>query len=453
MRRELRPFRLEQTRVLDGSRRHLAIGDDHARAEPGEPEQMDRIGMRQADAAVRRRPAGDDARMQSDARHGEPLHVGHRGAAVDVGEVILLLVDDAEDAGRRGKTAGAGGDARLLDQAVLVEQAQRLAIDGDDDLQRPLRLAGGRHGLRAPCWLRRWCTLRSPCAGTASVQRSATSAPSSRAPMPATPARPAGPSPAMRRMRFAPTSDWSEPQLSPSAAAMQAGSAGIGDLSGCLVWLTTLQLAQQPRQLALLGLVEARRQLRTRRPAPSRARRGRRLPRTARSRAHGSAGRSASTSRRSSPRFSRRTTTGLMVDLSTPKAAASATCVMPGLARTSVSTPNEPGVKSKPRQRRLELAEDLGLRAPHLIADVGRQLVEIDRAAPPPRRGVSLSARRWTVSCGCEPFCRHDVGQHASLSASQGHASRPAAAGEADGRAAVPAVFHVKHLSPLLFHV
>ena len=35
-----------------------------------------------------------------------------------------------------------------------------------------------------------------------------------------------------------------------------------------------------------------------------------------------------------------------MVDLSTPKAAASATCVMPGLARISVSTPNEPGVKS-----------------------------------------------------------------------------------------------------------
>jgi hypothetical protein len=36
-----------------------------------------------------------------------------------------------------------------------------------------------------------------------------------------------------------------------------------------------------------------------------------------------------------------------MVDLSTPKAAASTTCVMPGLARTTVSTPNDPGVKSK----------------------------------------------------------------------------------------------------------
>jgi hypothetical protein len=36
-----------------------------------------------------------------------------------------------------------------------------------------------------------------------------------------------------------------------------------------------------------------------------------------------------------------------MVDLSTPKAAANATCVMPGLALIRVSTPKEPGVKSK----------------------------------------------------------------------------------------------------------
>ena len=39
--------------------------------------------------------------------------------------------------------------------------------------------------------------------------------------------------------------------------------------------------------------------------------------------------------------------TGLTVDLSMPKAAASATWVMPGLARISVSTPKEPGVKSR----------------------------------------------------------------------------------------------------------
>ena len=54
-----------------------------------------------------------------------------------------------------------------------------------------------------------------------------------------------------------------------------------------------------------------------------------------------------STSRLISPRFSRRKITGLMVDLSTPNAAASATCVMPGLALIRVSTPNSPGVKSK----------------------------------------------------------------------------------------------------------
>ena len=84
-----------------------------------------------------------------------------------------------------------------------------------------------------------------------------------------------------------------------------------------------------------------------------------------------------------------------MVDLSTPKAAASATWVMPGLARIRVSTPNEPGVKSRSAERRLELGEDLGLRAPHLIADVGRQLVEIElplaaSSAPSAARALAL---------------------------------------------------------------
>ena len=82
-----------------------------------------------------------------------------------------------------------------------------------------------------------------------------------------------------------------------------------------------LQLRQQPRQLALLGLGEPRRHAPPRRRGPSRARPGTAARPTPRDRARGSAGRSPAPRAATRPRFSRRTITGLMVDLSTPNAA------------------------------------------------------------------------------------------------------------------------------------
>ena len=58
-----------------------------------------------ADAAMGSRIAREHAGMHGDARPGNPLHVGHRRAAVDIGVVKFVLLNDAEDAHRRRMSA------------------------------------------------------------------------------------------------------------------------------------------------------------------------------------------------------------------------------------------------------------------------------------------------------------------------------------------------------------
>ncbi len=138
----------EEACVGDLLRGRLVGGDDHAHAEPGELVELDGERVRQADATVRGRAAGDHARMHGDAGHGEALHERHRGAAVDVGIVGHLLVDDGEHPHRRRVAADPRRDDGGLEQAILVIDPQALAADGDDDLQRSVGLAlwRGRHG-------------------------------------------------------------------------------------------------------------------------------------------------------------------------------------------------------------------------------------------------------------------------------------------------------------------
>ena len=69
-------------------------------------------------------------------RPGDALHIRHRRAAVDVGFVVALPADDAEDAHRGGMARYAGRDRRVRYVLPVAVEVQLLLVDGNDDLQR-----------------------------------------------------------------------------------------------------------------------------------------------------------------------------------------------------------------------------------------------------------------------------------------------------------------------------
>ena len=77
--------------------------------------------------------------VQRDTRPGDALHEGHRRAAIDVRVVQTVLLNDAENADRRGMPGHAGCDQRFRHFGSVAVKVQLLLIDGNDDLQRPLR--------------------------------------------------------------------------------------------------------------------------------------------------------------------------------------------------------------------------------------------------------------------------------------------------------------------------
>ena len=128
--------------------RHLAGRDDDPRAHLGPVPHLHGKGHRHADAAMRRRIARQHAGMHRDARPGDPLHERHRRAAIDVGVVQLLFLNDAEDAHRRRMAVHARGNRRFREESVGVVDLQLLLVDRDRDDQRSLRL--GRFLSAAP---------------------------------------------------------------------------------------------------------------------------------------------------------------------------------------------------------------------------------------------------------------------------------------------------------------
>ena len=136
----------DQQRMRKARGRHLAGGDDDPRAHLGPVPHLHGEGHRHADAAMRRRIAREHAGMHGDARPGDPLHVRHRRAAIDVGMVQLVFLDDAENAHRGRMTLHARGNRSFREEAVGVVDLQALFLDRDRDDQRSLRL--GRFLLR-----------------------------------------------------------------------------------------------------------------------------------------------------------------------------------------------------------------------------------------------------------------------------------------------------------------
>ena len=113
-------------------RADVVAHDDHPHAELGALEQALGEADRHADAAVRRRMAGQHARMQGDARPGETLHEGHRRVVVEIGVVLDLPLEHAEDPGRCLVAGLARRDGRLQDLPFAVVDGDALLIERDD---------------------------------------------------------------------------------------------------------------------------------------------------------------------------------------------------------------------------------------------------------------------------------------------------------------------------------
>jgi len=137
----------EEVRVGEVLRKQFGASDDDAGAETGQGPQPRSELLRQADAAVRGRMAEILTLMQGDAGQGNPLHEGHRRAAVEIGFVVALLVDDAEHAHRRRMPRYSGRDRRVSDMRSVAVEVELLLADRNDDLQRPGRnIAEGATG-------------------------------------------------------------------------------------------------------------------------------------------------------------------------------------------------------------------------------------------------------------------------------------------------------------------
>ncbi len=123
--------------------------DDHPHPDPRLVEQLLRKAEGHPHAAVRGRIAGQRPAVQRDAVPGDALHVRHPGIVIHVRAVVLVLLDDGEDAGRRLASLGAGRHRRAQDPAVGVVESDLLGLDRHD---RHDRLAGIARRRRLGGW-------------------------------------------------------------------------------------------------------------------------------------------------------------------------------------------------------------------------------------------------------------------------------------------------------------
>src|SRR5215831_10562977 len=89
---------------------------------------------------MRRRISPQRSTVQCDARPADALHVGHVRIVIEVGVVLLLLLDDAENAGRRLAPLLSARHWRLQYPASGVIDGDPLIAQRNDGHDR---LAGG----------------------------------------------------------------------------------------------------------------------------------------------------------------------------------------------------------------------------------------------------------------------------------------------------------------------
>ena len=132
-RRRRRRQRLEQGRMLDQLRHRPVARHDDIVADRGDLEQLGRKGEWQPDAAMRGRISGNHAGMQRRAGPSDPVHERHRRAAIDVGVMESLLLEDAENAGLGGMAGHAGRDLGRGDQRRAAIDIELLLLERDDE--------------------------------------------------------------------------------------------------------------------------------------------------------------------------------------------------------------------------------------------------------------------------------------------------------------------------------
>ncbi len=142
-RREERGVRKLHRRRVDGR-------DDHPHPDPCLVEQLFRKAVGHPDAAVGGGIAGQRAAMQRDAIPRDALHIRHPGIVIHARVVVLVLLDDGKDAGRRLAAFDAGRHRGAHDPAVGVVEGDLLRLDRHDRHDRLARFARRRRFLGRP---------------------------------------------------------------------------------------------------------------------------------------------------------------------------------------------------------------------------------------------------------------------------------------------------------------
>ena len=127
---------------LDRSR--VVRRDDHPHPDPRLVEQLLRKAEGHAHAAVRGRISGQRPAVQCDAVPGDSLHVRHPGIVIHARVVVLVLLDDGEDACWRLAFLDAGRYRRAKDPALGVVESDLLGLDRYDRHDRLACLARRR---------------------------------------------------------------------------------------------------------------------------------------------------------------------------------------------------------------------------------------------------------------------------------------------------------------------
>src|SRR5262245_1100879 len=118
--------------MINRNRPNVAWRHDYADAKPWRAEQPFGKVVGQPDAAVRCGVSRKRSTVERDARPSEALHVRHEGIVIEVGVVLDLFLEDAEDTGWRLAALLAARHWRSHDPAFVIVNRDLLVAQRND---------------------------------------------------------------------------------------------------------------------------------------------------------------------------------------------------------------------------------------------------------------------------------------------------------------------------------